>query len=37
MKKKVLLVTGNRADYGLLKKLIDELRKSKKISCDEGK
>ncbi len=32
MKKKVLLVTGNRADYGLLKKLIDELRKSKKIS-----
>jgi len=32
MKKKILLVTGNRADYGLLKKLINELKKSKKIS-----
>lgn len=31
-KKKLLIVTGNRADYGLLKKLISEIKKNKNLS-----
>ena len=31
MKKKILIVTGSRADYGILKNLINCLNKSKKI------
>lgn len=31
-KKKILIVTGNRADYGLLKKLISEIKKNKSLS-----
>ncbi len=31
-KKKILVVTGNRADYGLLKKLINEIKKNRNLS-----
>lgn len=34
MKKKVLVFTGNRAEYGLQSPIVDELNKSKKISCE---
>ena len=31
MKKKIFVITGNRADYGLLKKLIFKLKKNKDL------
>ena len=32
MKKKIFVITGNRADYGLLKKLIFKLKKNKRFN-----
>ena len=34
MKKKILIFTGSRADYGLMKNLIFEIKKQKKINCE---
>ena len=32
--KKVVLFTGSRADYGLLKNLIFKIKSEKKINCE---
>ena len=34
MNKKVLIFTGSRADYGLLKNLIFKIKSEKKINCE---
>ncbi len=34
MKKKILVVTGGRAEYGILKPLLDEINKSKKLKLN---
>ena len=34
MNKKVLIFTGSRADYGLLKNLIIKTKSNKKIQCE---
>ena len=34
MKKKILIFTGSRADYGLMKNVIFEIKKQKKINCE---
>ena len=37
MNKKVLIFTGSRADYGLLKNLIFKIKSEKKIICSGGR